>query len=115
MRTGILWITFLAVFACFCVGAPAYAREPKSLFERPVKVDETGQPLYNSFQRYEYQRRLREQKQRQTPPSQVSSSPGSVPGERPVQNGADSEPTPLSVIINRPVIIQGDPNGAVGY
>jgi len=49
----------LFIMLSFLVAANVYAGNPPPLFNKPVKLDDSGRPLYNSFERYEYERKQR--------------------------------------------------------
>lgn len=107
-----------------------WAGNPAPLFNKPVKLDESGRPMYNSWERNEYQRRnrLKQKYQKKTTPpktakprvksvatppgkvvkSNINSSPTTTTSQG---NGAVTPtPTPSSVILNRPVQGGGRPN-----
>lgn len=85
---------------------------PKPLFNRPVKVDRSGRPLYNTWQKQEHERNIRfEQRQMlQNNPDGVPAQGSSEDASLYETNAATSETstTPSSAITNRPVQLQED-------
>lgn len=54
---------FIALSVFFSVSSSVEARKgPPPLFDRPIKLDDSGRPLYNSWERQEYQRKYRQRK-----------------------------------------------------
>jgi len=107
---------YFVMLALLLTTPAVFAGDPPLLFNKPVKVDESGRPLYNSFERYEYQRKQRViNRNKAGIPIKTSGTSTSHPGMPIPHNGshvnsADSTvPTPSSVIINRPIQIKGDP------
>lgn len=94
MRVFILYICVLPLLLGLI--SPVQAGNPAPLFDKPVKVDDSGRPLVNSWERYEYERKLRLKKKQQ----------GSEDAEN-KKSGPESEPTPTSTIINRPINPEG--------
>ncbi len=96
----------------------ASARPPQPVFYKKGKVDNSGKPVFNSWQQIENERKQRNKlkkkgaagTQNNTPPqSTTATSPSNIPGDT-IKNSAGSAPTPSSVIINRPVQIQAEPD-----
>lgn len=83
----------------FLTTASAMARGPAPLFDRPVKLDDSGRPLYNSWERYEEERKKRHQRQNEAPLPGHETQPVVQPHGHP----AHEAPVPSSIIINRPV------------
>jgi hypothetical protein len=57
------------------VSVPAFAKHPPRLFNEPVKLDDAGRPLYNQWERQEYERRLRERQRKLRRPLSTSTVP----------------------------------------
>lgn len=92
-----------------------------------MRTDGAGKPVYNSWQRFENERKTRNRvrnqhnqnpaaipnKQQTVMPSAPLPSGSSVPAgavpDANLKNSAHPAPTPSSVILNRPVQIQGEP------
>lgn len=129
-------IQILLVLSVLWHSAAAEAGNPAPLFDKPVKVDDSGRPLYNSWERYEYERQKRYNKRPVTKASKpvvqtVTNStttvaptagssnsvqkvdtdipPGNPPNQSSTTHNGATAPTPSSVIINRPVHNTGDP------
>lgn len=128
-------VQFCFLIVTLALSAAAHAGNPAPLFDKPVKVDDSGRPMYNSWERYEdqrqkrYQQRVQAKKKQQKQPTvvtnavvpqqnstaqdqKVGSTDNQGSGQSQsvkIQNGATTSPTPSSVIINRPVQTQGDP------
>ena len=93
MRLSLLFIFFAFVLTC-----PVYAGNPAPLFEKPVKVDDSGRPLYNSWERNEYERneQIKKKQNLDGGVNHLPDSPNSKSLNVPI-------PTPSSTIINRPL------------
>ena len=112
-----LFFLFLSLMV-LGIGSPALAGKP--MFNQPVKLDQTGRPMYNSWQRFDNQRRLRDREKKNVSPVVNNSvvpagvSVGKNGDQKgipllPIKNSAGSVPTPESVILNRPVQTSNDP------
>lgn len=73
-------------------------------FAKQVKTDYSGKPVYNSWERFE-----KERKNRNRIRNQSSSQPATTTPDSAIKNSAHPTPTPSSVILNRPVQIQAEP------
>lgn len=131
-------IQIVLILSLLWLSSPAQAGNPAPLFDKPVKVDDSGRPLYNSWERYEYERQKRYIKTpvtkaskpvqpvqtvtnstSTTTPSAGSSNnvqkvstdipPNTSPSQSTTTHNGATAPTPSSVIINRPVHNTGDP------
>lgn len=112
-RFSIFILSLIFVFNVFAQG-PKHNKfksgTPKPLFNRPVKVDRSGRPLYNTWQKQEHERKIRfEQRQ------MLQNNPDSVPTRGTSEdaslydtNAATSETstTPSSAITNRPIQVR---------
>ena len=106
------------------ISTSVQAKFPKPIFDRPVQLDDSGRPLYNSWERQEYlrkqrtrQKQLQQQKEPVEQPeqeNQASQAKSSQPGndDNVQEKKADvkgesgtvsEEQTPSSAVINRPM------------
>lgn len=115
-RLSIFILSLIFVFNVFAQGPKHNKSEsgtPKPLFKHPVKVDRSGRPLYNTWQKQEHERKIRfEQRQMmQNHPDNVPALDSSEDGSLYETNAATSETstTPSSAITNRPIQVQEDP------
>lgn len=113
-----IWVLFVLLFFVFNAWAQGPKHRmtgsgmPKPLFNRPVKVDSSGKPLYNTWQKQEYERKIRfEQRQMNQDNSGTVPANDTFDSSLYNTNAATSETstTPSSAITNRPIRIQGDP------
>ena len=109
--------TFIALFFILIIPELVAAGNPPPLFNKPVKLDDSGRPLYNSWERQEYLRKLKlrrkKLKQKQVVPKTqpaVSNNvnTGNKPPVKKKFNSINSAPTPSQSVINRPTQIKGD-------
>lgn len=113
-RITVFIISLFFVFTVFAQGPKPnrpHPNMPKPLFKQPVKVDRSGRPLYNTWQKQEHERKIRfEQRQ------MIQDDSGKVSPNDPSNtslyktNAATSETstTPSSAITNRPIQTQDD-------
>ncbi|OVE82036.1 hypothetical protein BVY03_01950 [bacterium K02(2017)] len=88
------FLTILIIFSLFYIPA-SFAGNPKPLFDKPVKVDESGRPIYNSWERYEYERKLRLKRKNNGTNKKITNNASGNPQDPP--------PSPSTTIINRPI------------
>ena len=98
MRRVIL--TIIAVFFAF----EAMAGNPAPLFDKPVKLDDSGRPLYNTWERQEYERKLRQRRRQMKLKKQKQQK---VQNQN-SGNSAVSDPNASTAVTNRPSQIKGD-------
>ena len=92
------------VFCLFVLGSlPVHAKYPRPLFDKPVKLDDSGRPFVNSWQKQERQRQLRVNN-RQSGPVKKEGGPG--PNVPPGNGLGGPPPTPTSAATNRPEVQQ---------
>jgi hypothetical protein len=67
--------TLLSLVVLSLIALPAWAKHPPRLFNEPIKLDNAGRPLYNQWERQEFERSQRE-KQRLNRSRALSATPG---------------------------------------
>lgn len=110
MKIFVITITAALLF----LGGASKAGSPEPLFHEAVPVDDSGRPLYNSWERYEVERNQKIHQSQQNVPSQVKTTntqgiqPSVQHNSKPIiLNGADSVPSPSSSVIDRPIQVNG--------
>jgi hypothetical protein len=95
----IVRVVKLGIFCSFLLNAvPVQAKYPRPLFDKPIKLDDSGRPFVNSWQKQEHQRQLRVNNRQS----------GAVKKE------GGPPPTPTSAATNRPEVQQiGTPPSTV--
>ncbi|MCP5464328.1 MAG: hypothetical protein H7A33_04800 [Deltaproteobacteria bacterium] len=100
-----------ALFVFLLFSQAAWAGNPPPIFTEPVKVDDSGKPLYNSWERQEYERkqqlrRKRLQKNQQqaeqqnAPDEQNPEQP--TQKQQPKQSTVEQDVTPAQSVVSRP-------------
>lgn len=84
------------LIALMSLTSVTWAKNPAPLFDQPVVLDESGRPLYNSWERYEYERRQRILKQKSQSKDQ---------SDQTVKQTGQNQTKPLPVI-DAPVPVQ---------
>lgn len=72
------FITIYLTLLALTLSMPTFAKHPPRLFNSPVKLDDAGRPLYNQWERQEYERRLRERQRRVRRPLAPNSGPATL-------------------------------------
>lgn len=94
----------LGIFCLLVLGVvPAQAKYPRPLFDKPIKLDDSGRPFVNSWQKQEHQRQMRVNNRQSGGIKKVGGpGPNGPPGSGP-------PPTPTSAATNRPEVQQIGP------
>ncbi|HLD45028.1 MAG TPA: hypothetical protein VJC18_06295 [bacterium] len=102
MKIAIMSLFFVLAWSVPCVLVrEAQAGNPLPLFDQPVKLDDSGRPLYNSWEKQEYMRKLKARNKARHDRGQQDAGSVSTESQRTKENLA--EPTPSSAVINRPM------------
>lgn len=83
-------VFILSLFLSFQV----LAGNPAPLYDRPVKLDDSGQPIVNSWEQYEYLRKNRNKPQGQPQPNQQTIDLPEPQAEPETQNN-NNQPMPV--------------------
>ena len=100
--------TIYLMLLMLLVSLPAFAKHPPRLFHEPVKLDDAGRPLYNQWERQEYERRLRERQRRVRRPLSTSVAPASLTNAEKIPGSKRADDNPVantaSTSTNNPAI-----------